>query len=892
MTAYGATPAELNDATCLEAARWYLDHQLYPIPWEARDNGRKAVVLRGFTYDEYLSTPPERITELLALWESGWQVGLALAEPGGVFAVDVDKWEELHEFERNHGELPRENDTWWHSTGRDDGGAHILFQRGHLLNDWPSHGPFSRKLQQLELKSKGFIAVPPSVHPSGRKYQWSGTSSGISGTPNFLAAFLNQRQIKRTFSSVDGNGSSTASGIATPDLMKEGIPEGIPHDNALRDLVWDLVQQGLPDAFIQSTWQVVVDKTPLLDPHSPWTQNDFERHLRGAREKLGGGLSAAELSWIRRTGVSPVPETNGSAAPPGPAQLSSAPVPETSPGTGAAPGQSNGSGPSPAQMQTTPGAPPEDGIPESPVSGIPVAPAPPSATPAAPSATDIDKMNAAHREWLVNEIIRWKSDGSMDLISTYHHLPYSDLASAQLIGHLYNGRYRFSTQERCWRVWDKMIYTPANDGDVANMIVMYSEAYRNALRRIKATATAESLAEGEDRERIADDYRDKWKKHRTYRDLMWNQPRQNQLVKQMEIIQAISETKFDADQDIAVCENGVLVLGRGGVVRQDHDLNRLVTKRLCKDLSWDPAAQAPVFHSFLESSVRAPDQRDWLQLVLGMALFGRPMKGFVNFIGQTDSGKSTLSRLLHTVFGTYAAFVGIDTFLEGSAGNNEFRIHELKGMRLVLSSEPAQGRKIDSEAIKTITGQDRLRTRLPYGHYVEWAPKALIVISSNHAMRLDTADVAMMKRLRPVEFTQADAVDPTLERRIRNQEMPGILAWLVAGAERAMKSGEELALEPTRTMVQLREKMAENVDDVLQFLTESLDQGWLVKVDNNSSRNTFIPVADLYTRYTMWCMSEGVRNPIGKRNFTNRIDRLHEVVHSTIKRFRGLAVAE
>jgi putative DNA primase/helicase len=364
-------------------------------------------------------------------------------------------------------------------------------------------------------------------------------------------------------------------------------------------------------------------------------------------------------------------------------------------------------------------------------------------------------------------------------------------------------------------------------------------------------------------------------------------------MRQMETsILAISESRFDHETDIAACDNGVLVLGPGVAVLQSHSRERLITKRLGQDLSWEPEATAPVFESFLASSIKDEDQRDWLQMVLGMAMFGRPMKGFVNFIGKTDTGKSTLSRILHRVFGTYAAFVGIDTFLEGSTGNNEFRVHELKGMRLILASEPAPGRKIDSESIKTITGQDLMRTRMPYGQYVEWAPKSLIVISSNQPMRLDTADVAMMKRLRPVAFSQPGTIDPTIERRIRERELPGVLRWLVEGAERAMQQGEELALEPTGTMVILREQMAENVDDVLQFLNGSIEAGWLRRVDYNGQFKQYVSVSDLYARYTTWCFVEGVKNYVGKRTFTQRIARLHEVVNSNGKRFRGLEMTD
>jgi P4 family phage/plasmid primase-like protien len=895
MTAYGATPAHLNEVTCIEAARWYLEHSLYPIPWEVRD-GRKAVTLRGFSYDEYLSAPREKIEEVLSLWQDSWQVGLALAEPGGIFAVDIDNWEELHSYEKDHGELPRESDTWWQATGRDDGGAHVFFQRGHLLSEWPGHGPFSRVLGKLELKSKGFVAVPPSTHPSGRQYQWIGNSSGITGVPHLLAAYLNERQSRRAYAMVDaatGTGY-TATGIASSELISGGIPTGVPQDNALRDLVWDLVQQGMPDAFIQSTWQVVVDKSALINPHQPWTQTDFERHLRGAREKLGGGLSAAELSWVRRTGVNPHVEADGEETPKPPGAGVGAP---TAPATGPEKTGQNGQNGQTPLLEGVPAGPGDlnehlngssPGFPGpvalDPGPNVPRPPRPPE------GADVTGRTDAEHRVWLSGQLLREKADGSLDLIATFSHLPYSDLACAQLLVRLYPGLFHFSTQERRWRIWDGVIHRPAEDGDIANLIVRFAEAYRAALNRIKAAMMAEGAAAGDDDATVLERYATRWKQHRTYRDRLWDQPRQALLSRQMEMsVCAISESKFDRDPDMAACDNGVLTLGPAGVRLEEHSCERLITKRTGDGIAWEPEAKCPVFTQFLESSVQAEDQRLWLQTVLGLTLFGRPIKGFVNLIGKTDSGKTTLSRIMHLVFGTYAAYIGIDAFLEGSHGNNEFRIHELKGVRLALAAEPGPGRKIDSEAIKSLTGQDLMRTRVPYGTYIEWRPQALIMISSNQPMRLDTADVAMMKRLRPVQFTQAQEVDPTLERRISHGELPGVLRWLCEGAERGFAGGET-AIDATSSMVALRESMAEAVDDVLQFLNDGFDQGWLRRDFGLTNRREFASVSDMYNRYVMWCGAEGIRLPVARRTFSNRIGRLYEVINSGGKKFHGLAI--
>lgn len=841
MPAYGATPVELNDATCAEAARWYFDHHLRPIPWEVRSKDGhpiKATCISGFTYDEYLTADPEIIQAILKRWQSGWQVGIALAEAGEIFAVDVDSWDELAEWENDHGELPREGSTWWQSTGREDGGAHALFQRGRLLTEWPRHAAFNRRFGHLEIKSRGFIAVPPSIHPSGNQYQWVGSASGIAGCPFPLSTFLNERQATRSWAAgAEGmsGGASLSTGVTAADLLAHGLPEGLPQDDCLRDLVWEMVQLGIPDAFIRSTWQAVVDKSPLLREDQPWTESDFERHLRGAREKIGGGLSQAELMWVRRTGVSPHVESEAKADPGASSTM------------------------------------------------VAVAPA------GSPVVQEISREQATAEEIqrLSDALLRSHPDGTLNLAGCQAHMPRSDLGSAQFLANLYPDRLHWSVQARQWRYFDGCIHAVAEDDNVSSVIIRYAEAYRHALQRIKAAFIAERRAGGDDEPTAMAAYEERWKFHRKYRDMLWNNPRKELLNREMTRLLAVAESKFDKESDIVVCDNGVLVLGTDGAATlQPHSCERLVTKRLGYNIIWQPDAECPVFDKFISTSITDKDQRDYLQMVMGLALFGKPTKSFLNFIGETDTGKSSLSRILQQVFGTYAVSVGIETFIEGK-NSNEFRVHELKGVRLAFASEPSPGRKLDSEVIKSLTGQDPQRTRSPYGLFTEWKPQLLIVIASNQPMRMETADTALMKRLRPIAFTRPPILDYDLERKMRG-ELPGILRWLVEGAEIAGRAGTR-EVEPTESMVALRENMAEEVDDVLRFVAESIELGNLREIDKDSPKNTFISIGDLFARYTMWSAQEGINFHASKKTFSQRICRRYPIVHSNGRRFCGLA---
>jgi len=109
------------------------------------------------------------LTQLDAWWTASpnANIGLALGEPcGGTFALDIDprnsgsRWSIWEEF----GALP---DTVESFSG--GGGVHILL-RGPSEN--------GQLMTGVDVKSTGgYIVLPPSVHPSGKRYAWE-LSSG------------------------------------------------------------------------------------------------------------------------------------------------------------------------------------------------------------------------------------------------------------------------------------------------------------------------------------------------------------------------------------------------------------------------------------------------------------------------------------------------------------------------------------------------------------------------------------------------------------------------------------------------------------------------------------------------------------------------------------------
>jgi len=162
-----------------------------------------------------------------------------------------------------------------------------------------------------------------------------------------------------------------------------------------------------------------------------------------------------------------------------------------------------------------------------------------------------------------------------------------------------------------------------------------------------------------------------------------------------------------------------------------------------------------------------------------------------------------------------------------------------------------------------LTGGDPVSSRTLYGKFVLWKPQCLIVISSNFPMRLDTADVAMMRRLRPVgfEISFSDAPGTPADRLLKRDledviglELPGVMRWCLAGLLGYLREG---IAEPAEVTAK-REEMAVDLETSLKWLEAALAAEEVVRVTEDERRSgavlkkDLLPVGVAFRVYRAW----------------------------------------
>lgn len=494
------------------------------------------------------------------------------------------------------------------------------------------------------------------------------------------------------------------------------------------------------------------------------------------------------------------------------------------------------------------------------------------------------------------------ANGDLNVSLTQELIPRSDIVSARAIRDHYPEMIHYGTQTGQWYLWDGSVHRPSNGGDVERLLHEWAYTLKTALDHVRDhyELQAASAPDQAAADRIMKAYADHWKQHRLYRDRAFNDSGQKAILSQLKSMCAVDESEFDSSPQFFVCENGVLdldqVMKTGTAQLLPHDPKRKLTHR--STAVWDPEAKCAWWHWYLKRSIPDPEVRDYLQRWAGSAILGRPnSKGLVNLIGPQDSGKSVFIDTLLDVTGDYSKMVRSSTFLAKKQGDAGYEMHELRGSRIVAASEPGAGKYLDDDAVKTITGNDYQRTREPYGRFVAWKPQCTIFIASNQPMKLDTADGALLNRIKPIVFPKSFKRDPAAppeqqaELRLSeylSYERSGILRWLVQGLLSYREKGlgnEPLAVRAARIEMSLQ------IDPVLEWLQEEMDGGHIV-VEDGLPVSHYMDAAKAYNRFLMWCGENNDRNPPRKQTFIARVRRLYPTQKSGLHRFVGIRWSE
>jgi putative DNA primase/helicase len=219
---------------------------------------------------------------------------------------------------------------------------------------------------------------------------------------------------------------------------------------------------------------------------------------------------------------------------------------------------------------------------------------------------------------------------------------------------------------------------------------------------------------------------------------------------------------------------------------------------------------------------------------------------FIAF-GIGANGKSTEQHLIRTVAGDYANVAQFETFAARRGEGIRNDVADLKGSRIVTTSEGDSGQRLAEGLVKQMTGGDPLKARFLHREHFTFTPQFHIWLATNHKPVIRGTDEGIWRRIRLIPYS---AVIPPEERdkhlRVTlESEAPGILNWLVRGCLEWQQQGlgEAGAVVAATTGYRLES------DTLHDFIDSHCTTG--------DPTTHYAPFKDLYGAYEQWKQRNG-----------------------------------
>lgn len=222
-----------------------------------------------------------------------------------------------------------------------------------------------------------------------------------------------------------------------------------------------------------------------------------------------------------------------------------------------------------------------------------------------------------------------------------------------------------------------------------------------------------------------------------------------------------------------------------------------LTELNTKSLPYEAGGDCPTWMQFLDDCFPGEaDMHKYLQRLVGYGITGHTREHiFVLMQGRGRNGKSTFINVLTHVFDDYVRHIPVKILMDGSQRDGEAAspmLLQMRGARLVFTTETERGGRLDEPMVKQLTGGDTITARALRRDPVSFTPEALIWMATNYNPDIRGTDDGIWNRVKLIEWNESFAgrEDRTIEERMK-EEAPGILAWALEGAMEWYERGLE-----------------------------------------------------------------------------------------------------
>lgn len=457
-----------------------------------------------------------------------------------------------------------------------------------------------------------------------------------------------------------------------------------------------------------------------------------------------------------------------------------------------------------------------------------------------PGTSTLDIMSPQMRRWAENtaaERRRAEETGQTVIVEPPPMIvDATDMGNSLRFARLMHDQCRFVADESRWYVWDGVRWAP----DITQQVM---ELTKVVLAELRA-----DLSGGE----INEDDQNRWV--RWVRDSENFGRRKSMLAgAAAEPSLVVTASDLDTNPWLMVVRNGTVDL-RTGLLRPS-DPNDLCTHQAA--VTFDPEVDCPMWKDHVKFITCGSNELAvYLMCMAGYSLTGLTSERSFYFLeGKGLNGKNVFVEPIMDVMGSYAASASTG-LLTGGDEQHPTILADLRGRRFVFIDEVKQGKRLNVERIKALTGSKRIKARRMREDFFEFDAQFKLWLAGNGQPTVKDPSDGAWDRLKRVPFNARVPDAEVIKDRgqhLYDAEASGILNWLLAGAR--YWASESLAGRKIGVPEEVKAAVAEHRHDE-DFEQQFLDDHPVVRTGR---RGDVLFPDEVYARYRWWAAAEGLR---------------------------------
>lgn len=305
--------------------------------------------------------------------------------------------------------------------------------------------------------------------------------------------------------------------------------------------------------------------------------------------------------------------------------------------------------------------------------------------------------------------------------------------------------------------------------------------------------------------------------------------------------------------------NGTLVIkSDGSVTPHEHTKDDLFF--YCLGYCYDPHAECPKWHAFLDRVLPDQDAQQLLAEYIGYCLMSdHTMEKMLLLYGEGLNGKSVTLEIVEALLGS----MNVSYMSLADLTNDDVKRAAIVGKMLNISHE--SGKDVNPNVLKQLTSGERVTIRRLYHNPDETNNYGKLIAAFNVLPRAENT-FGFFRRLLFLPYLVTipkEEIDRQLAVKLK-EELPGILNWVFEALPGLMSRRE---FSPCESSDKALEQYRLQSDNVRLFLNEACVVSEFTTL-----------ASELFTAYRTFCINSSLK-PVGKNRFYERLEKLgHERV--------------